>query len=1447
MIPATSPVGSYSSNESEVPGISPEMDWVEGDQNDTPTDFPNIRETISAAALQASPQEQLEDASHQGIACDNETSGTPSATAMSPRAYQLEMLDQSLKQNAIVVMDTGSGKTQVAVLRIKTELDRSAPDKIIWFLAPTVALCGQQFDVIRLQAASVAMKLLTGNDQVDTWSADTWDTILDGVRVVVSTYQVLLDALCHAFISIDRLSLIIFDEAHNCVGKHPGSKIMTDFYHHNKHAAKSIPNILGITATPSMKEDLENMEILEALLDAKCISPTRHREELLKCVKRPQIYSIVYDAPRSLQYTESMYRLRKEFLNLDITKDPYILRLQEDPSDRNRRALVRAVEKYDTFVQNQIKGLWGRSAEILQQLGTWAADMYIWKSSAAFLARINTDAIFNDWIDAEKKYLADFIRRVSPSCPASMPQSGSEVSEKATALVRELVSVEESTVCLIFVKERATAGALREFLVSCPRIVEKHRIGSMVGTSNYQSRKLALYELVGQSSDPMAALQSFRSGKINILIATSVLEEGIDVPACNMVICFDHPQTPKSFLQRRGRARMKESKLILLSEHSSSAVAKWEALEENMKAVYQDTQREIRTIQSLENSEESSSTFMEVETTGARLDFENAKSHLEHFCRVLSQGEFVDSRPDYIIHSHEGCDSSSKPRLSATVLLPSFVPSQLRQIDSKFSWRSEKNATKDAAFQAYQTLYEAGLVNKHLLPFKYEDIPGVETRAPEVEVDALLNPWFGVAKAWTEEDQSWLYSLKCYDHMHGESEYNVLIPAELSQLRNIQLYLNSSDLCELRFNSRRPISAADVAAMPDHTSALLALPFAHRWPIEEKHHIIRVWTQEHHVSMGGIGGKTFDPNSSDVIEGKYLVRNESNSPYHYVGLLPSKPPVESVQSSIFDYENAPADEPYLVVKKWTKRSDFLHPVLSSDATPATTKPYPRVIPLSWATVDSIPLKFAQFGMLIPSLMHELEVTLIAKELSTTILERINITDLRLVREAISSRSAAEPVNYERLEFLGDSILKYCTAIQVSAIHPEWPEGYLSFFKDRLVSNSRLSRAAIDVGLAKFILTKTFTGQKWRPLYLENYTGNPGKVSPRKLSTKTLADVVEALIGASYVDGGITKALNCISLFVNEIQWQDVSANRALFFKMARDQDKLPAELKPLEHLVGYQFNKKSLLIEAMTHQSCMFDYQRRSYEHLEFIGDAILDFIIVRKMYTAEPLLAPHQMHSLKTAMVNADFLAFLSLDHQMRRTETAVTSNLQIVDKETTPLALWTFMRHSSEAIGIEQATTLKRYEALRGEILATLRQGSHYPWALLAGLQAKKFYSDIFESLLGAVWVDSGSIELCECMLQKFGVLSILDRLLKDRVQVQHPKEVLGKMAVTQTVTYNVDVQEAPDGDRAFTCRVLVGQRVITEVVDGVTKEEVKTKAAEAAIRIMSAERDKAAEVKH
>lgn len=324
-----------------------------------------------------------------------------------------------------------------------------------------------------------------------------------------------------------------------------------------------------------------------------------------------------------------------------------------------------------------------------------------------------------------------------------------------------------------------------------------------------------------------------------------------------------------------------------------------------------------------------------------------------------------------------------------------------------------------------------------------------------------------------------------------------------------------------------------------------------------------------------------------------------------------------------------------------------------------------------------------------------------------------------------------------------------------------------------------------------------------------------------------------------MDGGVDKAQLCISTFVSDLDWHDVDSNRDVLFTMARDGDVLPPELKPLEDLVGYSFRKKSLLIEAMTHPSCLFDHDRRSYEHLEFLGDAILDYVVVTRMYSYKPPLAHHQMHLLKTAMVNGDFLAFISLDYSMQHFDTAVTSDLRIVERESR-FSLWSFMRHSSEPIGVEQAATIGRYELLRDDIVHAMTEGDHYPWDLLARLQAKKFYSDVFESLLGAVWVDSGSIEACEALLERFGILASLDRLVKDQVQVQHPKEVIGKWAVTQTVTYEIDILEGTDGEKTFTCRVLVGDRVVAEVLDGVSKEEAKTKAAAEAVKVMTREKE-------
>lgn len=87
---------------------------------------------------------------------------------------------------------------------------------MIWVLAPTVALCIQHNEYFKLTIPSVLIKLLVGADGVDRWTEQRqWDAILKDVGIVVSPYQILLEALTHGFVRMERLSLIVFDEGRN--------------------------------------------------------------------------------------------------------------------------------------------------------------------------------------------------------------------------------------------------------------------------------------------------------------------------------------------------------------------------------------------------------------------------------------------------------------------------------------------------------------------------------------------------------------------------------------------------------------------------------------------------------------------------------------------------------------------------------------------------------------------------------------------------------------------------------------------------------------------------------------------------------------------------------------------------------------------------------------------------------------------------------------------------------------------------------------------------------------------------------------------------------------------------------------------------------------------------------------------------------------------------------
>lgn len=290
--------------------------------------------------------------------------------------------------------------------------------------------------------------------------------------------------------------------------------------------------------------------------------------------------------------------------------------------------------------------------------------------------------------------------------------------------------------------------------------------------------------------------------------------------------------------------------------------------------------------------------------------------------------------------------------------------------------------------------------------------------------------------------------------------------------------------------------------------------------------------------------------------------------------------------------------------------------------------------------------------LISALLDRFEATLVAHRLNQTILKGVGIQNLSHVLTAITTHIAQANTRYQLYEFFGDSVLKFTVSCQLFFAQPTWHEGSLSESRDKLIKNKRLARAALDTGLDSFILTDRFTPRKWdAPRVSQKSTYIPKK---RKISMKVLADVVEALIGAAYMDGGMHKAQACLHRFLPEIN-HFTSNLSSVLGPADRGSSNLidPHRLAPL---LGYKFNDASLLTEALTHPSCEYDTTTQSYQRIEYLGDAVLDMVVVSVLAAHPDQLSQGTMTLIKHAVVNANLLAFLCMDHASPDESTEVT-----------------------------------------------------------------------------------------------------------------------------------------------------------------------------------------------
>jgi dsRNA-specific ribonuclease len=499
-----------------------------------------------------------------------------------------------------------------------------------------------------------------------------------------------------------------------------------------------------------------------------------------------------------------------------------------------------------------------------------------------------------------------------------------------------------------------------------------------------------------------------------------------------------------------------------------------------------------------------------------------------------------------------------------------------------------------------------------------------------------------------------------------------------------------------------------------------------------------------------------------------------------------------------------------------------------------------ILPLNECLFSDLPREYAIFSLFIPSILRRFELALVAKELNLTLLKPVGFQNLDLVQRAITHNSAREEEHYQRLEFLGDCILKMFTSVQLMVDHHTWPEGYLTQEKGIRVSNTTLDAITRRIGLDKFIITDPFTGAKWRPLYVHELLAKTELAPEVSRSSKTLADVIESLIGAAYIEDGLTGALRCTTIFFPKDQWLNLEKAMQHLNSTATEKSSSPLHLEGLEQLLNYNFKNPQLLLEAMTHASfnSYGTATALSYQRMEFLGDAILDFLVVRRLFTHKTELEHLTMHTLRTAMVNSGILGYLCMTHSIDevRHDPIMDEGTGTINIEETKVKrwMWQFMRHTSQAISAAQTAAVDRLNEVSNSLATDLKSGTRYPWSTLAHFAPDKFFSDLIESTIGAIFVDScGSLSACDAFLHDLGLWTLLDRALEDGVDCLHPKEKLGQLAVEKTVEYQNRFEAG-----VYFCKVKVGNKQMGEEVKGYSRMDVETAAAVQAARILENE---------
>jgi ERCC4-related helicase len=446
------------------------------------------------------------------------------------RKYQIELSEIATEQNTLEVLPTGLGKTAIALLAIAHYLSLD-PKNHCLILAPTRVLVHQHYSFLRshLAVSEEEIGVLTGEDTIDN-RKQVWEK-----RVVCATPQVMVTDLRRNNCDIQSFSLIVFDEVHRTVGNHAYCTIGAMYNELKKNG-----RILGITASlPSDQKKVE--EIVSKLKIAKIETRDERDLDVKPYAFKTYVEWIELSLPDELK---EIQRLMKESLDfrLKLLEDAALIKSNRYGSI-TLKDLLRLRLKVDQIQSSQLRNALFSGIRLLHALNLIETQSL--SAFKAFMDRLYARKRgfgMSELLNDSRVKLAIEKTEIALACGVEHP--------KMAEVLKLCNSITKGERVIVFASYRDTVDQIYSELV-------KHgfRAGYLIGKSGQ----------TGQSQKKqIQALDELREGIYDILVATQVGEEGLDVAECNLVIFYDNVPSAVRFVQRKGRTgRKKEGRICV--------------------------------------------------------------------------------------------------------------------------------------------------------------------------------------------------------------------------------------------------------------------------------------------------------------------------------------------------------------------------------------------------------------------------------------------------------------------------------------------------------------------------------------------------------------------------------------------------------------------------------------------------------------------------------------------------------------------------------------------------------------------------------------------------------------------------------------------------------------------------------------------------------------------